>query len=513
MRRVHRVTLTFALAGILVSGSAAPATPAEVPALPVVRPVPGPVSEAFNASSAQQRPFDLAASGYEEREFLVSGQARIYDWQGSGRELVVLAEGPYTTRILVRRPVDPSRSSGTVIVEPFNQSTGVDLPIMWMQSHRQFIADGHAWVGVTTKPNTVRALHRFDAQRYRDVRLARPAGAPACDEVQINPLSGPTSQAEETGLAWDLLAQLGTLLKDPSAAALLGRPAERLYLTGQSQSAGYARTFATAIAPRVRSKGDGPVYDGYLYSGSPPWQVPLHQCRADLDAGDPRLLTPAVGVPVIELFAEGDIGTNLATRRPDSDAAADRFRRYELAGAAHVDTYEQRGTPGSASLQRALGSPALAGEPEDCAPDIGSKSDFPARMHFNAAWRNLEAWVRAGTAPPRGDPLRLRVDGGAFDPATAFEKDAAGNAIGGVRHPHVDVPVARWVGAKVGSFSCMFHGYRLPLGQAELARRYPDRAAYVDQVRRRADQLVAQRWLTPEDRDELVAQAETEPLR
>ena len=136
-----------------------------------------------------------------------------------------LTEGPYVTRILVRRPQDARRFSGVVIVEPFNQSSGVDLPIMWAQSHEQFIADGHAWVGVTVKPSTVHALKRFDAIRYASLALANPRPAPSCETARINPLSGPATVADESGLAWDLLSQLGALLKSPAGKEVLGRPA------------------------------------------------------------------------------------------------------------------------------------------------------------------------------------------------------------------------------------------------------------------------------------------------
>ena len=175
---------------------------------------------------------------------------------------VARAHGPYATRILVRRPRDAHRFSGTVIVEGLNPSTPVDLPIMWGHSHRQFIADGHAWVGVTVKPYTLRALRRFDPQRYGELSMAHPAGAPACADAAINRWSQPTSSAEQTGLAWDILTQVGALLKSRGQANPLPRPAQRLYMTGQSQTAGYARTWASVFARHTQDAAGGPLYDG-----------------------------------------------------------------------------------------------------------------------------------------------------------------------------------------------------------------------------------------------------------
>ncbi|RYZ62048.1 MAG: hypothetical protein EOP08_12680, partial [Proteobacteria bacterium] len=340
-----------------------------------------------------------------------------------------------------------------MIVEPMNPSTPVDLAIMWAESHEHFIDQGYAWVGITIKPNTIRALKTFDPQRYAGVSMAAPAGAVRCAADRINPSSQPTTPADETGLAWDMLSQIGALLKSDGAASPLSVAARRLYLTGQSQTAGYARTYATLFHATTQGSDGRPLFDAYLYSGSPPWQVPLHQCRADLPAGDIRLMTPAVGVPVVELFAQGDVGTNLATRRPDADTTMDRFRRYEIAGAPHVDPWEQLSTASAEDLARATrGSPPASDA--GCRPQNVAPSDFPTRVVFNAAWRNLDQWVQRGIAPPHAPLLQVRpgITAESFDPEKAFVTDEAGNAKGGVRTPPVDVPTARWVGAKTGAF-------------------------------------------------------------
>lgn len=502
-------------ANALLHMMSAMAAPTELPPRPELPPQPevtGPLpqtasSYAFGAAAHQKVPLDLSAHGYLEEEYIVRGRARVFDW-GTSRAPVVLAEGPYTTRILVRRPRDPARFNGTVIVEPFNQSANVDLPIMWAQSHEQLIADGYAWVGLSTKPNTLRALKLFDSARYGALGFPNPRAAnTSCAAAEINPLSQPSTVNDESGLAWDAISQVGALLKSASGARLIGAPVARLYMTGQSQSAGYARTYASVFARTVATKEGKALYDGYLYSGSPPWQVPLHQCRKDLAEGDARLITPAVGVPVIEIFAEGDIGTNMATRRSDSDAAPDLFRRYEVAGAAHVDPFEMRSFPADADMKRAAGRISSDAEP-DCQPQNVTMSDFPIRYVFNAAWRNLDAWVRKGIPAPRAEPLQLKPDLKRFVPEAAFVLDAFGNARGGVRSTYVDVPTVRWVGSRSGSFRCMFYGYRIDVPSEELRRAYGDHASYVQKVRTRADELVAQRWLTPTDRAAVVREAE-----
>jgi len=467
-------------------------------------------SHPFDASMYQAVPTDLAARGYVEEEYLMRGDARIYDWPAPG-ELKVIAQARYVTRILVRRPKDASRFSGTVIVEPFNPSADVDLPIMWAESHDYFMEAGDAWVGVTIKPNTVDALKRFDPVRYRDLSfpLVRPfteacraAEAAYFADIQL-PIPAPTLTGE-TGLAWDILSELGALLKSKAQHnPLRGLPVERVYLTGQSQTAGYTRTYASAISPLARLPNGKRIYDGFLGSGHMAWQVPLNNCAAPLPAADPRLITHALGVPDIEISAQSDLRTNASTRRPDSDAPPDLFRHYEVAGASHVDTWELASLPDVSDLTRSGVGPSLA-PTAHCRPSDAPISTFPVRYVFDGAWRNLERWVRAGIPPPRATFVQMtRVN--TSDRTTVL--DGLGNAIGGVRTPYVDVPTATWRGNRDGPGGCMLLGYSIPFNRERLGALYASHSEYARKVFADVERLQSQRWLTPADANEIVTEA------
>jgi hypothetical protein len=482
---------------------------AEQASLPTIdRPLPTTqTSHPFSASAYQKKPLDLDRQGYVESEYLVHGQASVYDRSDEGPH--ALAQGPYTTRILVRRPKDARRFSGTVIVEPMNPSDDMDLPIMWAESYQQFIADGDAWVGITIKPNTIAALKAFDPVRYAAVSMPNPRAAPACALTEINAFSRPTTPADESGLAWDMLSQIGLLLKSPaSAAPLLGGSARRLYMTGQSQTAGYARLYASLFSQRVVGPDRKPLYDGYFYSGSPPWQVPINQCQKDLPAGDPRLITAPAGVPVVEIFTQGDMGTNVSSRRPDSDTPEDRFRRWEVAGAGHVDPWEALSFADEADVARAHGR-ADDNADEVCSPRGTIPTDFPVRYIFDAAWRALDAWVQHGIHPPHAPQLHTVPGSESLPPDRMFLVDAHGNALGGVRSPYIDVPTARWIGAKSGPFICLFHGYKIPMSHPQLEQLYKDHATYVGQVRASVSRLVCGKWLTAVDGAAIVREART----
>src|SRR5919197_2665446 len=85
-----------------------------VPSPKVTGPIPG--------QPAGLSAVDLAAHGYMEEEFFLDGTARAYEPTGplpqDGRwNVKTSTTAPYRTRVLVRRPKDPSKFKGTVEVE------------------------------------------------------------------------------------------------------------------------------------------------------------------------------------------------------------------------------------------------------------------------------------------------------------------------------------------------------------------------------------------------------------
>src|SRR4051794_18521293 len=71
----------------------------------------------FGAADHELVPEDLKSMGYVEEEFLISGMANVYDWPKPGPATIRIANAPYTTRVLVRRPINKSKFSGNVAVE------------------------------------------------------------------------------------------------------------------------------------------------------------------------------------------------------------------------------------------------------------------------------------------------------------------------------------------------------------------------------------------------------------
>ena len=185
----------FGIALVLIFAIAADAQNARAGATPIPK-VTGPIpvtadSVPFLAESRNLHPMDLASRAYVEEEFIVSGTANVYDWAADGALSVKTPNAPYGTRILVRRPADPRRFSGSVIVELMFTARRFDWPMMWGYSRDYLVEHGDAWVGITM-PAAAAALPKFNPTRYAAVSFPNPAPAQSCGQGQ-----NATSDAEE----------------------------------------------------------------------------------------------------------------------------------------------------------------------------------------------------------------------------------------------------------------------------------------------------------------------------
>jgi Alpha/beta hydrolase domain len=492
---------------VLLAVLALPATAdAKTPIPEVTGPLPvSAESYPFGAADHQLVPQDLARSGYVEEEYLVSGTANVYTWPAPGPAQVRTPDAPYTTRVLVRRPAKRSRFSGNVVVEMLNPSNLFDLNIGWALSHDQFMRDGDVWVGITAKPIAVAALKAFDPGRYGTLSFANPlplSDPRNCTDIQtvVDPPEL-RSRATEDGLIWDINSQVGAWLRsgdgsNPLTYGSRRSRVERAYGFGYSQTGGYLVDYINAIHPRVVASDGKPLYDGYIVGvagGAFVGAVPINQCEAAPPTDDPRRQIRDVGVPVIRIMSQSDYLLGIASRRPDGDTRADRFRHYEMAGAGHATPDELYYSAAPADIVKA-GRPI---PPERC--NEGPRSRFPSRIHFDAVFRNLDLWTRFGLAPPHADPIT--VENGA--PVL----DEFGNVTGGLRSPYVDVPTSTWLGSSTGASFCFIAGHEVPLDAATLARLYPTHGAYVRAVTRDVVRLVARRFLTPIDGIRLIREA------
>jgi hypothetical protein len=468
---------------------------AELPQLPQISAaIPG---IPFNGNALARHPLDLRALAYDEHEYFLSGRANVYDAvPGEDFATTILREGAYTTRILLRKPSDPRRWNGTVVVEVVNMTgfsarAGFDYPGVWANNWREITHRGMAYVGITSKPNVFDSLRRFDARRYAGLKMDNPlpAAQQVCgtspDDANYDPN---LSRRNENGLVFDAFTQLAMLLRSRSPANPLAGAAQHVYLTGLSQSAGYVKTYLRFIVPRTEATGSR-AYDGYRIEGAS-GSAPINQCAAGPVPGDPQPAIPDRGVPLIELHSAADYMRDLP-RRPDSPW----YRRWEVAATFHDDEWSfEYGLPNLQTLRKSLPDDVPLGPAPRC--PAGYPPDPPYQDVYDSSLRALDQWVRHGTPAPMVPYLQL--SGG------KTVADAFGNSKGGLQLPATSVPVASYRTEYFEPQADCSH--KIPLTHAQLQRLYANHEDYVKKLDDALQALVRERLLTPEDAaDELAA--------
>lgn len=428
-------------------------------------------------------PIDLAARGYVEEEFFVSGDAVSYSPVGTFGEdgNWEVSEGPaapYTTRILVRRPAAADRFNGTVVVEWLNVSSLVDLDAEFAFNAEEVLRGGYAWVGVSAQAAGVET-----SEAAGDLGPGA-VGLKAWDPERYGTLSHPGDAH-----SYDIFSDVGAVLRQPGAVDPLGGLTPQVVLAvGESQSAFRLVTYVNAVQPRAG------VYDGVLIHSRDGMASPLGEGWFGDEIPTPTKLRTDLDIPVLQVQSEADLydlwpGDATRAFPPARQPDTDRIRTWEIAGAAHSDRHM-------------LEYLAAQGSQFEGFPDLSvvfpTANDGPQTYVMRAALRALRDWVVDGTPPPRSQPIET-ADG-------AIVRDELGIARGGIRTPIVDVPVE--VNSSVG---LPLIGSRTPMDPAAIAARYESVEAsrqqqlYRQQVEASLAAAISEGFVLADDRDELLA--------
>jgi len=312
-------------------------------------------------------------------------------------------------------------------------------------------------------------------------------------------LSGPQSSFPETedGLVWDMLGQLGQLLKINRRDAILpGFAKPHVFMDGVSQSAIYIRTWIAGFHDRYRTADGRPVYDGYLGIVGPA-MIRINQCSADIALDDPvqKLIPP--DVPFISISSEGEMWQARFTHQPDAFTPRGGIVSYEVAGASHM----AGDVPGVGADRMAFASVAdmvkagmqmPKGAVPGAIPPGARPNDFVWLPLQRGAFHNLELWARDGVRPPLAPRIEL-------DASHEIRRDRYGNALGGLRMPYIDVPLAAHTGYLTPGGMGGVMGIKRPFAKTTLAQLYPAPGSYAAQFSAATDRLLARRFISAED--------------
>ena len=248
-------------------------------------------------------PMNLAKVGYEEQEYFIRGVATRYSTTNPNVASPI-GEMPYETRIVVRRPTNPQRFGGVVVVDWQNVTAGHDIDTEWGGPGGFFVRHGWVWVGAsvqrvgvngaTTGATANLGLRQWSPSRYGSLDLTN--GGTVLDDSQ----------------SYDVYTQIARLVKQgPSSGPnpFAGLDVRDVYAGGVSQSATFLIRYYNAIQAAAGA------YDGFVVG---------------LGGGAPR---SDVGTKLMKVYTETDVlGSQAALRVPDSAT----IRTWEIAGGSHV---------------------------------------------------------------------------------------------------------------------------------------------------------------------------------
>ena len=424
MLRMMRILITTILAAASYSAYALPPVP-----LPDAEPLP---YEAGTGPEDRSVPFlawfeDLSPVGYTEQEILMSGEANTWEYvdeEARTTDVQIATSGhPYTTRVLLRHPIDPADFNGVVYMEILNATSRYDGAPMWDLTYESIIADGAAWVGVTYSDTTANFMKNI----WGTTNFPAPADAQPRNNSRYATLNVPTR-----AYTWDIMSQAAALLKADWEAdnPLAGFGVDTTIVTGYSQSARYVTTYGNSFYPQYGAVPGDPIVDGYIVAAGGPVSSTLDGRGFHRDgADDPRNYNISAG-HTVRFTSESDIDSALVRLSQDENP---KLRTYEAAGTSHVD-----GAGGDVGARIREYQFGITG-PRDFGCDL-PPNPIRTGVPLSAMQHRLANWIQYGDLPP--DDRLIEYD--ALN--NVWLRDEDGNAIGGVRTARIEVPLGTYVG-------------------------------------------------------------------
>jgi Alpha/beta hydrolase domain len=275
--------------------------------------------------------------------------------------------------------------------------------------------------------------------------------------------------------SFDVFTQAARVIANRNHAGsdvLGGLPVRHVVASGASQSAGRLATLYNALNPAGLIDayhlplyfGNGTVVDStageaVLPGPSGNWAMRmlpfgLHRLRDDLDA------------PVFVLNSESEAQVFTANQQRESG----RLVIWENAGASHIGS--------------------TAGDNRFGLPETRCKGCFAPSQR--AVWYHLRRWLEDGITPPSQPRIAKAPDG-------TVARDKHGNAVGGIRWPHVVAPLGTHRAEPPTDGRADLMGSTTAFGPETVRRLYGTREEYETRFAAAADHLVETGVVLPED--------------
>jgi hypothetical protein len=506
-----------------VSGASPPSDP-----LPTLSLIPAATGHGYPYDFVPQSPiipgapyFNLKQLGYVENEYVMNGTANVYQengiWGTDGHWGVSVAQAnvPYTTRMLVRYPTDPSKFNGTVIVEWSNVITGGDQDPVWSEIDSEVLNNGFAYALVTAQSPGMNDLKAWDSARYG------------------------TLGDSNDGQSYDIFTEAAEALRANLDGVLGNLSVKHVIGTGDSQSAFRVDTYVNAFQPLYHA------FDAFMAIGRAGLAAPV--TTGTFGTTFPAYVRTDNTAPFIQINTQGDIlELDAATSwQPDNTY----LRTWEVAGATHIDVHEATYELATIAVEEptlpvpacSLGTP-ISGT-GTVLDGINQVNNMPFFELEDAAMQDLQQWLVNGTPAPSESSTLSAIPllfGLFYLPTT----NQYGISSGGIQLPEAQVPTEdygqlNFASVNVSSFNpeqieselesivstlenstfppgndtlraqglCMLSGYFYNLGQSQLKSMYPTTANYASKYAAAADALVNKRFMTQADANAAIAVA------
>jgi hypothetical protein len=434
---------------------------------------------------------DLAAKGYVEEEFFLSGEATTYaqvpgaGWGRDGKWAIApKGKVPFKTRFLVYRPADPTAFNGTAVVCWNNVTAGYEL---FFGEGPEVLAGGYAYVCASVQKVGV---HGFEDD---------PQGLVAWDAERYGDLSIPTDDA-----SYDIFSQIARAVgpgRDGAIDPMGGLEVKTVIGLGASQSAGRLSTYVNAVHPLLAAQG-ARAFDGYIlqiYFGggalieASDRPIPFDPAAPRPVARGQNLIRDDLDVPAMIVNTELEAISCFRVRQPDTGS----FRTWEAAGLTHVSFQAQ--AIRNEKFKRDFGAAPPAASQE--------MNRIYIQPYYDAALHHMHRWANGGAPPPSQPLIDFTSEGEAI-------RDESGIAKGGIRMPQVDAPVAVNSSIPVtDDFAGRLRGSNKPFGAAKLDALYGDEATYLARFRQAAEAAVKAGVLLARDVAPAVEEAQGEYRR
>lgn len=461
---------------------------AEVPRMPMAIAVPpsdkAPLSSATRPGTEYS---DLDHYGYIEQEFYLQGVAPAITAAGK-----TVLEAPYTTRILVRKPADPARFNGTVVIEPF--SWFGERAAGWILTRDYLLRRGYAYVGYTLNVNKPPVDPKFisdtpaaEAEQIAQYgRIVNFEFMRRFDYARYAPLGTYYDPAHFTrGAAPDpfvpqsqgIGAQLALLLKTNGAQSPLeGLDVQRVYVNSWAVTAQVWMDYLDqGRHQQWRMPDETPLIDAYMTGRMAYGEVGGDVIRV------PRQMPE--GVPFVTVFSQSELLHDVIEGIPTPpDTDSPQLRYYEVTGMPHLRLADL-GTEHTEQLAADVGK---GGDPR-----CRTLYDEPVELVVSALLDGMDQWVRDGKPMPKAP--RVIRDGKAVARAPA-----TGNLQGGVRPPWVQVPSASYLTDQETGCG-LIYDTKVPYSKEVLGKRYGNFSRYAQKFEDAKAVSIKEGYLLPED--------------